>query len=154
MLEKPILAPAARRTIAQRKTEAQAVSNSTTLVDAAGLSFSVGANETWVVTFTIALSFSALGQVRVAVAAPSGATGSVGAELISSGLVPVRGLTTSFGSAISLDSTTGVAGVVIIRATVVNGATPGDIKLQFAQKLSDAGATTILADSSLTAVKV
>lgn len=154
MIEKPILAPAPRRTVAKRKSGNQVVNNSTTLVDATGLSFPIGANETWVASFTLPMTFAAAGQAKVAVTAPSGATGSVDAELVSSGLVPIRGITATFGTGIGLDSTTGVAGVVIVRVTVVNGATAGNVQLQFAQNAASLTDTTLLTNASLVALEV
>ncbi len=154
MIEKPILAPNIPvGVIAKSSATDQSVTSSTTLVDAPSLTFPVAPGETWVATFVLPATFAAAGQIKVAVTAPSGATGIIDAELISPGIVSVRASTASPGTGLSLDSITGTQGVVVVRATIANAAVGGFVTLQFAQKASSATPTTVLANASLTAIR-
>lgn len=154
MLERPILSPRLAQGVLAKSTSGnQSVTSSTTLVDATGLSFPIEPGETWVATFVLPATFAALGQIKVAVTAPSGASGVVDAELISAGVASVRASSATLGSGLPLDSVSGTEGVVVVRATIANGSTGGSVALQFAQKTSNGTATTVLGNASLTAIR-
>lgn len=136
------------------KAADQSVTSSTALVDEANLQFGIGPNETWIFTWTLSLTFSAAGQAKVAVVTPAGATQLILAEMHPNAIVPAFGTTGTSGTGIALVCALATAGVARVVATVVNGATAGTVKLQFAQNTSDGTATTVKATSALTAVRV
>lgn len=137
-----------------RKASDESVTSSTTLQNDNDLLFAIGANETWTVDFLIHATFSAVGQAKVAVNAPSGATVRTSATLVPDAIVPGFGSSGSIAGAISLVSALAVAGAIRITATIVNGATAGNVTLQWAQNVSDGTATTFLANSSMVANKI
>lgn len=137
--------------VAKAKAANQSVTSSTVLVDEATLSSAIGASETWVFAWTLSATFSAVGQIQLAVVTPAGATLLAVATMVPNGILPAAATATTSGGAMSLVAALSTAGVVTVTATVVNGATAGTVKLQFAQASSDATATTIQAASSLVA---
>jgi len=139
----------------QIKTKAsdESVTSSTTLQDDDDLLFPVGANETWVARWCISATFLATGGAKVAIAVPSGGASMVIARLE----VDVNGFAgkpSSEGAAVNLVGDGSDAfGFIFIDATIVNGATPGNVKLQWAQSTSSGTATVFKANSSLVARK-
>lgn len=140
--------------VAKAKSGDQSVTSSTALVDETNLQFPIGANETWIFTWTLSATFSAVGQVKVAVVTPAGATLLVVAQMTPNGILPAFGTTTTSGTAITLTAVLSTSGLIVVTATVVNGATAGTVKLQFAQGTSDGTATTLKSASSMIARKV
>jgi len=133
------------------KSGAQSVASSAVLVDETDLQLAIGKNETWVFTWTLAVVFAAAGGLRVAVVTPSGASQLITAHLVPDAILPGFLTTTTSGAALAFTITLGVGGVVTVVATVVNGATAGTVKLQFAQSVSSVTNTTLQASSSLVA---
>lgn len=136
------------------KASLQSVTSSTVLVDESALQFGIGPNETWIFTWTLSATFAAAGQIKVAVVTPAGASQLIVAEMLPNAIVPAFGTTTTSGTGIALVCALATAGMVRVVATVINGATAGTVKLQFAQNTSDVTATTVTAASALTAVRV
>ena len=129
---------------------------STTLSDVTDMSFSIGANETWSFEFHISNGCSGNGGTDWAVTVPSGGTlrasvlGRAGAytDVISTVLTSSGSKTfTSFNTANSAYGNTHITGVV------VNGATPGNVTLQFSAG-TGGQTSTVFANSYLTARKV
>lgn len=135
------------------KSALQSVTSSTTLVDESALQFGIGPNESWIFTWTLSATFAAAGQIKVAVVTPAGATQLIVAEMLPNAIVPAFATTTTSGSGLALVCALATAGLVRVVAVVVNGATAGTVKLQFAQNTSDVTATTVTAASALTAVR-
>lgn len=135
------------------KTADQSVSNSAALVNDTHLTFAIGPNETWVADYVLSATFSAAGQIKAAVTGPSGSTVLAVADMIPNGILPAFG-TAAGAAGIALVAALSTAGVVRVRATVVNGSTAGSVTLQFAQNTSDATATTLKQNSSVIARKI
>jgi hypothetical protein len=131
------------------KASDQGVTSSTSLIDESHLQHSVGANETWVLTYTLHATFSATGQVKIACVVPSGSTMLLVASMTPNGIVPAFGTTTTSGSGVSLVAALATSGVIIATVTVRTGDEPGTVKLQFAQNSTSVTATEIKANSSL-----
>jgi hypothetical protein len=133
------------------KSGDQSKTNDTALADVTALGQAIGAGETWVFTWLLSAVFGTVGQIKVAVTVPSGATLLAIATMDPNGIVPAAGSATSSGAAIALISATSTAGIVTVTATVVNGSTAGNVQLQFAQNTTDGTATTIKSASSMVA---
>lgn len=146
--------PSSPNSVGKVKASDQSVTSSTTLVDEATMQFAIGASESWIFTWTLSAVFSAAGQIKVAVVTPAGATLLAVAHMHPNGIVPAFGTTTTSGTGIALVSALSTGGAVMVTATVVNGATAGTVRLQFAQNTSDGTATTIKAASSLVAARI
>lgn len=139
---------------AAAKAADQSVTSSTVLVDEATLQATIGANENWVFTWSLSATFAAAGGIRIAVVTPSGATQLITASLVPDGILPGFQTTTTSGAAMAFAVTLGTAGFITVVATVLNGATAGTVKLQFAQAVSSLTATTVKASSSVVARKI
>ncbi len=115
------------------------------------LFFAVGANETWHYRFHLQITGNTAPDVKFSVTAPAGATcinsvseaenalavGNLGCG-VSSGSVPMSTATDVFE----------------IAGTIVNGATAGNVTLNWAQNTANAANTSVLAGSFLTATRV
>jgi hypothetical protein len=128
------------------KTANEIVTSSTALQNDDHLFFPVGANETWAFRFTVLANVNATPDIKFAVTAPSGATCVVSyvdvEAAISNG---------NFGCGVSTGLVTGntTNDVYEIVGTVTNGATAGNVQLQWAQNTSSGTGITVLAGSSL-----
>ena len=139
----------------QIKTKAadESVTSSTTLQDDDDLLFPVGANETWVARWCISATFLATGGAKVAIAVPSGGASLVVARMVVD-VNSFAGKPSSEGAGVNLAGNGADAfGFIFVDATIVNGATPGNVKLQWAQSTSSGTATVFKANSSLVARK-
>lgn len=128
----------------------------TTLSNTTGLSFAIGANETWLVTAYLTYTSATTGGIKVGATVPSGATGrlSVTAESTSGANAPGSGTTTTLATGTSPSFTgTSSGGTCIVAMTVINSTTPGTVQLQHAEG-SASGTTTVLATSYMVAIKV
>lgn len=151
------LAALAARSVTKVKAAAESVLNSTALQNDDDLTFPIAANETWVVEWALYCDGSTTGDFRGAVAAPAGAAGIV------SMIGQAQNATTAFGAILNQAGALGAAlgaGMVgagttlpiVVRASVVNGATPGTVALQWAQNGLDAVVPTrVLALSAMVA---
>lgn len=128
-----------------------------TLADDPHLAIPIGANETYAITGMFkSSSTSATPDLKIAFTVPAG--GTLDIIYFSNG-----GTLATFTTAALRDS--GVAGPVIpigvsiidnvmVSGTVVNGATPGFLKLQWAQNTTSGTATTMTAGSYLAATRI
>jgi len=119
-------------------------STGTTLVDTE-LEFAVAANEVWQFEGVINLTTPAVADFKIAATGPTGAVGSIGAQYwdISSGM-------DADGDALGTELvfiSGGPGATLFFRGGIHNGANAGSLTIQFAQKTSDAGNTTVLAGS-------
>lgn len=133
------------------KSANESVTSSTTLQDDDHLVFAIGANEQWVATYSISMSTAGPPGCRFAITVPAGAT------MEASGAVEGKsgGRTATSGTAFINDATNATANpIATIRVWVSNGATAGNVTLQWAQGTSDASSLTLLTGSFLLARKV
>jgi hypothetical protein len=141
--------------IVKRKTADESVTSSTTLQDDDHLTFAIAANEEWECDLfaRIGSNLTSTG-VKVAITFPAGATAAFDPTVISdqSGQSRTEPLGTS-GSGSSTFTTTllsgSVNGVLFGRIWILNGATPGNVTLQWAQMTSNGSALTFSKGSKL-----
>lgn len=139
-----------------RKTVDEPVVSSTTLQDDNELTFAIGANEEWVGEIFVIYQAHQTPDIKVTVAAPAGATGRWGSHHKDgngnlSALPLNLGTEQAWGVGASQSE---VEQVGTIWFTVINGATPGNVRLQFAQVASGTDMTKVNAHSHLVAHKV
>jgi len=147
-------------TITKRKTADESVSSSTTLQDDDHLTFPIAANEEWRATYE--LSFGATisaGGIKLAFTTPSGATQELMAILgtnnsgdIANGFAGRNN--TSGSLVLNIVPSAGTDAIVHASVWVLNGATPGNVTLQFAQASSSATATTSRKGGSMEATRI
>jgi hypothetical protein len=126
------------------KATDETVASSTTLQDDNVLLFAIAASETWAFRFVLhLLSASATPDFKYTIAVPSGATGNF-FDMLANTVV-------AFAATSTVDLAAATAKVLVIEGSVTNGATAGNVKLQWAQNTSDATATAVKAFSNLTA---
>lgn len=143
-----------------RKTARETVNNSTTLQDDDHLLFALAANEIWAFELFLISNGPAAGDIKFAFTVPGGAmlmwegigleaTAAAHADLGIHPLMTVSGTAQAFGEL-------GGANWVLTRifGTVVNGATPGDLQLQWAQNGADGTDTHLEANSWLKAEQI
>lgn len=125
----------------------------TTLADVTDLSIAIGAGESWVVTWNLAVVLDLTGLLKVAVTTPAAASQRIQAAMLN-GALSITGTTTTSGTAINLNPAAAVTdGNVTVVASVVNSTTAGNITLQFAQFAAN-GTTTVSQFSSAVARRV
>lgn len=126
----------------------QAVASSIVLVDALELSAPIAANQKAQVKILLAFSVGAAGGFRFKLASPAAPTNYVNSAKVVDGVTVAPGSIVALVQAAAGDfaNAFAVAGshVLEMNATIENGATAGDIKLQFAQNTSNATAITVL----------
>lgn len=133
------------------KTADESVTSSTTLQDDNDLFFAIGASEVWAFEFVLFVSGSTTGDMSVTLTVPTGFT-----RLIWSALGDDNGGFDS-SSHVSASGTTavlagfGTGKVAVLKGSISNGATPGNVLLRWAQNVSDVTAITIKAGSYLVA---
>jgi hypothetical protein len=138
-----------------RKSADQSISNSTTPTNDTELSFAIAANETYIVGVWLGTyAANSTPCIQYNFTAPSGATTiwSPGSYYASSG----GGANATFAT-----STTSLTGfvdsnnrVAMMFGTIANGATAGNVQLQWCQLTSSATATTVKAGSYIYGIKV
>lgn len=131
------------------KSADESVNNSETLQNDDELLLAIGANEKWEVTFYIlAISATTTPDLRVAITAPSGATGAISLfyDVGTDGEL-LGGTVTGIALVASLR-------LIVISAVVVNSSNAGNIQLQWAQSTATAENTTVKAGSCLIAHKL
>ena len=137
-----------------RKTADQSVTNSTTLVNDTHLKIALIANEVWVFEACLFTGGPTAGDIKIAFTVPAGAT----LKWSGSGLVTTAasladlvlvGITTASGGESGFGTLTGTDSMIRLAGTVVNGATPGDLQLRFAQQVADGSPSSIFINSWL-----
>lgn len=144
-----------------RKTADESVTSSITLQDDNELSFPIRAREEWTAAFILdAGAALATTGIQIAVTTPSGATQNIAASLdpdVLTALNTSYKRTTASGTAMNFTAATQVGTAdskICVNVWVLNGATAGDVKLQFAQSTSSATAITVRKGSSMLATRV
>jgi hypothetical protein len=136
-----------------RSTSDFTKNNSQTLSDVTGLSFSIGANETWAFTFYLYGTSTTTADMQIAVTFPASPTQVQYAVHTHDASIGTAKSTRTAGAAISWN----VAGVEegwLVTGIVRNGANAGNVQLQMAQATATAVNTTIRADSYVLAQRV
>lgn len=142
-----------------RKTADESVTSSTTLQDDDHLFFPIGVSEAWAFEFIVFYTGDAAGDIQFAITVPAGFSLLRWSFLgLSPSLATLPNTTllypaiTASGTANSFAGTvTGADTMALIKGIVVNGATSGNVKLQWAQNSSNASATTVRSGSYLIA---
>ena len=125
------------------KSADQTVNNSTTLVNAADMSFSVGANEVWVFMLIVMSNSSSVADIKFDLSVPTAATkrwSTTGNQNLLTGSFKIN------GSGVDRKGT--IEGVVLV------GANAGTVQLQFAQDVAEVSDTKLLKDSFLVAWRI
>lgn len=133
-----------------RKTADETVNNSTILQNDDELLFAVAANEVWEFTIIIFQISSAAADFKANLTGPAGST------------IAVQGTgeNTAQATFISLSTSESWVGRVtsviapIIRGVIINGATAGNLQLQWAQSAAEVSNTKVLANSCIIAHKL
>jgi hypothetical protein len=144
--------------VVKRKTADESVISSETLQDDNHLLFAVGANEEWVADFVLDAGDGLISTgLKVAVTTPSGATLHISAW--NSHFPEASGSyvkTAASGTALAWVAATHAINWARVQVSVwvLNGATPGNVTLQFAQQTSFAANTTLFKGSHLVAHRI
>ncbi len=145
--------------VTKRKTADESVTSSTTLQDDDHLLFAIAASEEWIARGSLAVS-NALGTTgfKFGVTCPAGATIMSSAEAVSNAAAQSLSAHVTASGAV-LDVTTGSltgATTIMVNFTIwcLNGATPGNVTVQFAQSTSSGTAVTVRKGSNLVANRV
>jgi len=140
--------------VIKRKTADESVTSSTTLQDDDHLVFPIGANEEWVANFNIDVSAYAVpGGFKIAITTPGGATQDIFGSFNAASGVSVVGRTTASGTVLLTVETSG-SGVIRLHVWVLNGATTGNVTLQWAQVTSSGTPSTFAKGSHLVAHRI
>ena len=130
--------------VRKRKETTETVNNTTTLQNDDELFFPVAANEICEVSFFLRVNSSAVADLKVAITVPTG-----GSALYSKqGDVVTLEKTEGQGSSLS---TGGADEHYVVRGIVVNGATAGNVQLQWAQNTAEVSNSSVLLNSFLIA---
>jgi len=124
--------------------------NNTTFADATGLAFAVGANETWVATYTLFFVSAVTPDIKFTLTGPAAPT-AVTFGLVANG--DITGRSTAFASPVAV-STNGTDSTSHLSMILRNGANAGTVQLQMAQNSADASNTILYADSFVQAQRV
>lgn len=141
----------------KRKSADESVTSSTTLQDDDELFFAVTASSIWVANFYLAHEAATAGDIKYEVTVPSGATGFIqiiGMDPTTVASIRALASTAPIGGLAIGGLGAGTLGCSLVSVSVSVSATPGDVKLQFAQQSSSGTATTIKAGSFLVAHRI
>lgn len=136
------------------KTSDESVTGSTTLQNDDQLVFNADKNSLYVVEYFLRATFDTLGQIKVAVNAPSSDFILVNAQMVSDGVVPAYNSASALATGVSLVCSTATAGMITVRASILTGSTGGEVALQWAQAVSNGNPTTVKAGSYLRYQKI
>jgi len=143
-------------TIVKRKTANEFVASSTTLQNDDHLTFAIGANEEWVATIEAVWVDDVAGGLVLGVSTPAGATNEFSGIITGSGrdgrITAGQGISSGVGFV--GDTTVEADGIARVTIWVLNGATPGNVTLQWAQAVSNGNQTGLLKGSFLVAHKI
>ncbi len=136
------------RTLFARKTADTARSSTTTLANDPHLVVAVVANATYVVTVRIGFNASITGDLKNAFALPAGATSRMFVTATALGYLVDNTATDIWNVSATNTYAVGYNGLLIV------GGTAGNFAFQWAQNVSDAGATNVLTNSFMTLQRV
>lgn len=138
---------------ANAKSATQSITASTALVDCTGLSFTMGANETWNFAIDFRVSAGSGGGLKWDITAPAGASGNVsgsGLNNITSNFdsTPIG---TGQGSTVAIVNT---STALRLYGTIVNSSNAGTAQFRVAQNASSVTATIISLNGTMNAWRV
>lgn len=139
-----------------RKSSDQTVTSSTTLVNDSQLKFAVAANETYIFQAWL-YTYAADGtpDIKVTFTGPSGSTVLWSSSQVIFNAAAATTLTSVNTGGTSADLFVDANNRAIqLYGTILNGATAGDVQLQWAQNTSSANGTSVKAGSSIFGIKV
>ncbi len=130
-----------------------------TATDDPHLTFAIAANEIWIIDYHLITDGPVAGDLRFVLSVPAGATGFLGGlRANGSGTTTteaaVWSVANDFGPRAHGTVAAGTLTQAQLRAMVVNGGTAGNVVLQWAQFVSDAGNTRLSTNSYLEARRV
>jgi len=132
----------------------EGVTSSIALQDDDHLLFAIGANEQWVFEFFIIWRSSAAADITFSITVPSGSGDfNVGRQAGTASAEPIY-TSTGLGGPIDVHADAFARRATHIFGVANNGATPGNVVLQWAQRVSDGTTTFIFANSWLRATRV
>jgi hypothetical protein len=135
-----------------RKTGDQSVTSSVTLVDDTHLTFTIGANEEWILDLMLHVNTGA-GGIQLQITGPAGSTG-ISQEFNDTTGGSVSGTHSNINTPVISAAATFTNEPFWVKATVINGATPGTCRLQFAQGSSNGTASTVKQNSHMIAHRI
>jgi hypothetical protein len=140
-----------------RKTADQSVTSSNVLQSDTHLSFSVGANECWMLKWMIRFIGNGTGDAKFAYTMPAGLLAHT--FFVMSDAADVLGLQTFSHSStddqpIIFSASAGASRMICWETFVLNGATPGTFGLRWAQNVSNGTPLTFFTNSTLFGMKV
>ena len=143
-----------------RKTANEVVTSSVTLQNDDHLLFAVAANEVWMFDLFFIVDGPSAGDLKVAFTAPAGATVDWGlpSALATAATVQTDDVVGQ-GLDVSGEGIMGLLGIgtklaLMIHGIIVVVGTAGNLQFQWAQNVSDAGATTTYANSWIKALRL
>lgn len=126
-----------------------------TLQSIASLITPIGANKSAKIRYVVPISVGAAGGVRVQVAVPAGGTAFLAAIYLANTVAPSVTNALQVASAAFTNALANAGNhYLVIEATVINGATAGNIDLQIAQNTNDATPVTVLVGASADITKL
>lgn len=138
---------------ALRLTTTQSVTSSTVLVDATGMTIAVAANQKVHIRCMFYFTVGAAGGVKAQIIVPAGGTAFSNAVFLVNTVAPAVVSAMQTSSAAFADALANAGShYLIMEVDVINGATAGNIKLQFAQNSSNGTACQLLAGSFMDCV--
>jgi hypothetical protein len=143
--------------VVKRKTADESVTSSTTLQDDDHLTFPIAANEEWEGSVWVVVGGTlSVHGIKVALNAPSGAAGAIAGSIVTDNNVLVSGGSSGAGpgtAIINSATISGSTGILTFGFSIINGATPGNVTVQFAQGTSNGLGITFKKGSWLKSVR-
>ena len=136
--------------VSKIKSADESRASNATLQDDSELYFSIGANEKWTFRFVVQGQSGTTPDFKFAVTAPTGASCSVG-SIDPEGATSVSNL--GCGVSTGLVPGNNTNDIYEITGSISNGSTAGPVRLQWAQNVSNAGATIVREGSYVNAVR-
>lgn len=128
--------------------------NASTVLVSTGLTSPIAAGQTQVIRAVLPITVGASGGVKVQVAVPAGGAAFVASILLANTVAPSVTVAQQLASAAFSDALANAGNhYILIEATIVNGATAGNVDIQIAQN-SAANTTTLKRGASLDVIKL
>lgn len=132
------------------KSGNEGVTSSTTLQNDDHLLLAMAANEEWEGEIVLRIQGEAAGSIKLDFTVPSGTCSYGGTGVVIGGDAASGSLNTTtvdVGTAIAFAIKISITTMVVVKFRAVNGATPGNLQLRWAQNASNGTATTVLGGS-------
>jgi len=133
-----------------RQTANVTVNNSTTFVDLTGMSFTVGASQTWAFTIYIHGTSAAAADIKFTLTGPAAPTAVRYGFIASADTAD----STAFGSLVSAQTVGAIDQIWEVTGILRNGTTAGTVQVQMAQLTANASNTVCYTDSMILAWRI